>query len=155
MPYWVSRSAVAEAASAVRLPTAAIADSGRVGCAIFAFASANLNGFSCVLVWQPRQVFSVTGRRPARAAPALSRMTASGMYSLPGPWQDSQPTPSVRSCVFATGAPGPPPVAWHFRQAGESCGSSTPAFFASSAARGVESTAYACACGLMRQRLSW
>ena len=97
MPYWVSRSAVAEAARAVRLPTAAVADSGRIGCAIFALASANSNGFSCVLVWQPRQVFSVTGRRPARAAPALSRMTASGAYSLPGPWQDSQPTPSLTS----------------------------------------------------------
>ena len=95
-----------------------------------------------MLVWQPRQVFSVTGRRPARRRAGLSRMTASGMYSLPGPWQDSQPTPSVRSKVFATGAPGPPPVAWHFRQAGETLRVlGTPAFFASSAARGVESTA--------------
>ncbi len=97
MPNWASRSAVAERASAVRLPTADVADSGRVGCATFAIAAAKEKGAPCALAWQPRQVFSVTGRRPARAAPALSRITASGMYSLPAPWHDSHPTPSIGS----------------------------------------------------------
>ena len=55
-----------------------------------------------------------------------------------------------------TGAPGPPPVTWHRRQAAASCGSpATPVSLATCAARGVESTAYARACGLMCHRLSW
>ena len=125
---------MAEAARAVRFPTAAVADSGRVGCAIFAFAAANLNGFPCAFAWQPRQVFSVTGRRPASAAYRVAASRRSGMYSLPAPWHDSQPTPSMRSYVVVTAAPGPAAGRVALQAGRRACGSSmTPAFFASSA----------------------
>ncbi len=96
----------------------------------------------CAAAWHERHVFSVTGRSPAAAAFAPSRITASGAYSLPGPWHDSQPTPSAGSNVFATAAPAPPPVRWHFRQAGAAWGSpATPDCFAIAAARSVASVA--------------
>ena len=50
-----------------------------------ALAAAKSKGFPCALAWQPAQVFSVTGSRPACARADRSRMMASGMYSLPGP----------------------------------------------------------------------
>jgi hypothetical protein len=123
------------------LPRTERSDSGRVGWAIAAFARAKSKGFSCVLRWQPRQVFSDTAASPAFIAAGRSRITGSDTNSLPAPWHASQPTPSVGLNVFAAPAGDPPPVAWHFRHAGEVWGSSTPAFFASSAPRGVDSTA--------------
>ena len=39
----------------------------------------------------------VTGLSPAFSAAGRLRITPSGRYSLPAPWQDSQPTPSMRS----------------------------------------------------------
>ena len=78
----------------MRFPSAARSDSGRVGWAIFAFADAKSNGFPWAFAWQAAQVFSVTGRSPAFLEATGSRITGSGMYSLPAPWQDSQPTPS-------------------------------------------------------------
>ena len=133
---------MAEAASAVRFPTAVAADSGRVGCAIACLAAANEKGFPCAFAWHPRQVFSVTGRRPAAADFTRSRMIGVRRV-LAARAVARLAADALREIVrLATGAPGPPPVAWHFRQAGESCGSSrTPAFVASSAAVGVESTA--------------
>jgi hypothetical protein len=82
---------------AVRLPTVASRDSGRVGWAILALATAKSNGLPCAFAWQAAQVRAVTFCSPARRAAARSLITASGAYSLPAPWHDSQPTPSVSS----------------------------------------------------------
>jgi hypothetical protein len=121
-----------------------------------AAALSKSKGFPWALRWHPAQVSAVTGWRPALRAPMGSRMTASGLYSLPAPWHDSQPTPSVGLKDWRAGTGWPAPVAWHFRQAGDVCGSSsTPTRFAVSRAAGVDSVAQARAWGLSRQRLYW
>src|SRR4030042_4292079 len=74
--------------------------------------------------------------RPFCLDKALSFMMLSFLYSLPGPWQTSQVTPSVlSSAAFSNNG------AWQLRQSGLSAGFWTLACLAPSAAWGELSAA--------------
>ena len=96
-------------------------------------------------------------RSPATREASGSRMTASSMYSLPGPWHFSHWTPSSsrkpasRSHFSVSAA-----VAWQPRQIGAFCGSSgMPLRRAICRASGVASEAHAFEWALRSHRLYW